>query len=255
MRAGSWKGAACATARRRTGICKSSPATWRAGSLSATSRSSSSTPSRRRPDPDAALVGFCRYATARTPKTGFLGTLHADPRALDILAQILGTSPFLSEILIRNPGYLDWLRRELDAPPPDRTAFDLEIERLLGEGHDPQRQIDGLKRLQRREMLRVAARDLFGMLDRGTLTTTTAQLSDLADAIVDAALRIATAEQTARGGRWRGASRSSGWGSSEAPTSTTARTSTSSTSTTRRTMRSPPCTRATRSSGAASPGC
>ena len=151
-------------------------------------------------DPDAALVGFCRYATARTPAAGFLGTLHADPRALDVLAQILGTSPFLSEILIRNPGYLDWLRRELDAPPPDRTAFEHDIDRLLGEGLDPQRQVDGLKRLQRREMLRVAARDLFGMLDRETLTTTTAQLSDLADAIVDGALRVATEEQTARGG-------------------------------------------------------
>ena len=152
------------------------------------------------PDPDAALVGFCRYVTARTPKAAFLSTVHADPRALDILAQILGTSPFLSEILIRNPGYLDWLRRELDAPPPDRRAFEHEIDRLLGDGREPARQVDGLKRLQRREMLRVAARDLFGMLDRETLTTTTAQLSDLADAIVDGALRIATAEQTERKG-------------------------------------------------------
>lgn len=152
------------------------------------------------PDPDAALIGFCRYAAERTPKAGFLSTLHDDPRALDILAQILGTSPFLSEILIRNPGYLDWLRRELDAPPPDRRAFEHEIHRLFGDGRDPARQVDGLKRLQRREMLRVAGRDLFGMLDRETLTTTTAQLSDLADAIVDAALRIATAEQAERGG-------------------------------------------------------
>ena len=152
------------------------------------------------PDPDAALVGFCRYVTARTPKAAFLGTLHDDPRALDILTQILGTSPFLSEILIRNPGYLDWLRRELDAPPPDRRAFEQEIDRVFGGGHDAERQVDGLKRLQRREMLRVAARDLFGMLDRETLTTTTAQLSDLADAIVDGALRIALAEQADRGG-------------------------------------------------------
>ena len=152
------------------------------------------------PDPDAALIGFCRYAAERTPQAAFLSTLHSDPRALDILAQILGTSPFLSEILIRNPGYLDWLRRELDAPPPDRRAFEHEIHRLFGDGRDPARQVDGLKRLQRREMLRVAGRDLFGMLDRETLTTTTAQLSDLADAIVDGAVRIATEEQTARGG-------------------------------------------------------
>ena len=42
------------------------------------------------PDPDAALVGFCRYVGARTPRAGFIRELAADPRLLDILMQILG---------------------------------------------------------------------------------------------------------------------------------------------------------------------
>ena len=57
-----------------------------------------------------------------------------------------------------------------------------------------------LKRFQRREMLRVAARDLFGMLNRESLTTTTTQLSNLADTIVDRTLHIAAAEAAARQG-------------------------------------------------------
>ena len=152
------------------------------------------------PDPDAALLGFCRYVATRTPRAGFIGNLHADPRMLEILAQILGTSPFLSEILIRNPEYLHWLRREFDGAAPDRTEFDAEIGRWLDASQGVEKQVNALKRFQRRELLRITARDLFGMLDRKTLMATTTLLSSLADALVDAVLRIATAEQTAKGG-------------------------------------------------------
>ena len=152
------------------------------------------------PDPDAAVVGFCRYVATRTPKAAFIGTLHEDPHVLDILTQILGTSPYLSEILIRNPGYLHWLRNELDGAPPDRHAYDEEVARLLDGDSPVEHQVDGLKRYQRREILRVAAADLFGMLDRETLTSTTAQLSSLADMLVDKVLDIASAEQAAADG-------------------------------------------------------
>ena len=152
------------------------------------------------PDPDAALVGFCRYAGAHTPKAGFIRELAADPRLLDILMQILGTSPFLSEILIRNPEYLYWLRHRLDAAPPDRVDYETELDRLVDNAQTVEQQVNVLKRFQRREMLRVAARDLFGMLNRESLTTTTTQLSNLADTIVDRALRIAAAEAAARQG-------------------------------------------------------
>ena len=152
------------------------------------------------PDPDAALLGFCRYVATRTPRAGFIGNLHADPRMLEILTQILGTSPFLSEILIRNPEYLHWLRRELEGATPDRTAFDEEIGRWLHASEGVEKQINALKRFQRRELLRITARDLFGMLDRKTLAATTTQLSNLADALVDAVLRVATAEQAAKAG-------------------------------------------------------
>ena len=153
------------------------------------------------PDPDAALVGFCRYVAARTPKAAFVRELQADPRLLDILLQILGTSPFLSEILIRNPEYLYWLRRRLDAALPDRVDHDTELDRLLNNAQQGvEQQVNVLKRFQRREMLGVAARDLFGMLNRESLTETTTQLSNLADTLVDRVLRVATAEAAVRQG-------------------------------------------------------
>ena len=152
------------------------------------------------PDPDAAVAGFCRYVATRTPQAGFVGELHADPHLLEILTQILGTSPFLSEILIRDPEYLYWLRRELTSPPPDRTTYDEEIARRLDPAERVETQVDALKRMQRRELLRIAARDLFGMLDRETLVTTTTQLSNLADALVDGVLQAVRAEAEQRHG-------------------------------------------------------
>ena len=152
------------------------------------------------PDPDAAIVGFCRYASERAPKASFIREVDADPRLLDILLQILGTSPFLSEILIRNPEYLYWLRRKLDAAPPDRVDYDAELGRLVDTAKSVEHQVNVLKRFQRREMLRVAACDLFGMLNRESLTTTTTQLSDLADTLVDHTLRIAASEAARKQG-------------------------------------------------------
>ena len=140
------------------------------------------------PDPDAALTGFCRYAARRVPKSSFIGYLQDDPRALQILTRLLGASPLLGEILIRNPEYLHWLQGELDCPPPDHADYGAEVDALLAQDRTAARRIDSLKRFQRRETLRIAGRDL---LDKDTLRSTTEQLSDLAAVVTAGALRIA----------------------------------------------------------------
>ena len=143
------------------------------------------------PDPDAALVGFCRYMATRTPKSSFIGYLLDDPRALEVLAVLLGSSPFLSEILIRSPEYFHWLQGELDRSPPDRIEYKRELDRLWSEDSTDTRRRDALNRFQRREMLRIAGRDLLG---KDTLRSTTEQLSNLAVAVAHGALRVAMAE-------------------------------------------------------------
>ena len=139
------------------------------------------------PDPDAALVGFCRYVANRFPKSSFLRYVQDDPRALEILTRLLGSSPLLSEILIRNPEYLHWLHRELDSPPPDIVDYQTELSDLLGHDTNAARRLDALKRFQRREMLRIAGRDL---MEKDTLRSTTEQLSDLADTVTEGALQV-----------------------------------------------------------------
>ena len=149
------------------------------------------------PDPDAALTGFCRYTAKRIPKSSFIGYLQDDPRALQILTRVLGASPLLGEILIRNPEYLHWLQGELDCPPPDQVDYRAEVDALLAQDKTAARRLDSLKRLQRREILRIAGRDLLG---KDTLRSTTAQLSDLAAVVTDAALQIAQRDLAESGG-------------------------------------------------------
>ncbi len=150
------------------------------------------------PDPDAAVVGFSRYLAARTGRSMFIDYLRDDPRALHVLTYVLGASPFLSEILIRNPEYFHWLVSQFERSAPDRPDLEEEIETQLRAIDDPAEALDTLKRWKRRETLRIATRDL---LRRETVETATAQISDLAGVVVDTALMIVLAPLLAAEGR------------------------------------------------------
>ena len=139
------------------------------------------------PDPDAALVGFCRYVATRAPRSSLVAYFRDDPRALQVITRLLGASPFLSEVLIRNPEYFHWLQRALEAPSPDQVDHRAELDRLLARDEVFSHRLDALKRFKRREMLRIAARDLLG---KDSLRSSTEQLSDLADIVTDGAMAI-----------------------------------------------------------------
>ena len=148
------------------------------------------------PDPDAALVGFCRYVATRAPKSSFVGYLQDDPRGLHTLTYLLGASPFLGEVLIRSPEYFHWLQRELDGPAPDLVECRSAIETALGQDTRPRGRLDALKRLRRRELLRIAGRDF---LDKDTLRSSTEQLSNLADTMTEGVIRVLLDARAASG--------------------------------------------------------
>jgi glutamate-ammonia-ligase adenylyltransferase len=139
------------------------------------------------PDPDAAVVGLSRYVAARTGRSMFLDYLREDPRALHVLTYVFGASPFLGEILIRNPEYFHWLISQFERSAPDLRDLEDDIEGQLSTIDDPAEALDTLKRWKRRETLRIAARDL---LRRETVETATAQISDLAGVVIDTALGV-----------------------------------------------------------------
>src|SRR5207249_1315305 len=99
-----------------------------------------------------------RYLAARAAKVTFVEYLRDDPWALKVLIELLGSSPFLTEILVRNPEYFHWLTAEL-GEADSRVPADEEVDAWLGATEGGAR-LDGLKRLKRRHILKIAARDI-----------------------------------------------------------------------------------------------
>jgi glutamate-ammonia-ligase adenylyltransferase len=139
------------------------------------------------PDPDMVLNNLDHFvAAARNPLS--LGALfQRDREALPTLLQIFAASQHLSDLLVTDTEAFDLLRLT-EGQPVAREAL---VEEIVAEvealDHD-QAVLRALRRFKRRETLRIAYGDV--VRDQ-SLTTVTRQISYLADAIVEAALRAA----------------------------------------------------------------
>jgi len=150
------------------------------------------------PDPDAALNNFERFLAAVTHPANFLGFLGDTPEALEALILLFGTSPFSSEILIRNPENFYWLLDQLGVTwikSPESTMQ--EARQWIGKFSDPESQFHALSRFKRREMLRIGVRDILKVADVvGTVT----ELSNLADVVIQLVYEICYARLVGRYG-------------------------------------------------------
>jgi glutamate-ammonia-ligase adenylyltransferase len=150
------------------------------------------------PDPDAAFNNFERFLAAVTHPANFLGFLGDTPEALEALVLFFGTSPFSSEILIRNPENFYWLLDQLGATwirSPESMMQ--EARQWTGKFSDPESKFHALSRFKRREMLRIGARDILKVANvAGTVT----ELSNLADVVIQLVYEICYAKLIGRYG-------------------------------------------------------
>ncbi|HEM47542.1 MAG TPA: hypothetical protein ENO23_10925, partial [Alphaproteobacteria bacterium] len=141
------------------------------------------------PDPDLALLGFGRLADASIAPAALFRSPLLERPIRELLVRLFSTSRWLTDIVVRNPGLLWWLidRRTIEEER-DATSLRRESDRQIAAFRDERRRINSLKRFQRREILRIGARDLLGLAG---VETVTRELSALADAVVGAALGLA----------------------------------------------------------------
>lgn len=143
-------------------------------------------------DPDASLLNFSRYVQGATDRAALFAALAASPRSVEILFRLFVSSQFLTEILLRHPQELEQLTRhqrlaEIKAPP----AYLREAEQALESATTAAQRLDGLRRFQQRELLRLAACDTFHLLD---LQAVTQQLARLAECLVQCSLGVVARE-------------------------------------------------------------
>ncbi len=138
-------------------------------------------------DPDRVLNDLDRFVHQTRNPISLGSLMERDPEALPTLLQIFSASQHFAELLIRDPEGFDLLRLT-DGQP---TARDVLIDELCSEAlaiSDTHAIMQVLRRYKRRETLRIA----YGDVVRGQrVETVTKQISYLADATVEAAVRAA----------------------------------------------------------------
>ena len=138
---------------------------------------------RESPNPDMAL----RYLSAFTDKVGARSsyyTMFADqPSTLEVLTRVCGTSLYLADMLIASPELFDLLtvptliERSKTLAEKQSEALQIVSEAPAG------RTFPMLRRYKNDEIWRIALRNILG---NATLPTTTEELSDLAEAVLQA---------------------------------------------------------------------
>ncbi len=147
---------------------------------------------RAAPDPDLALGGVERYADSA-------GALPAEPDLLQALALLCGASRMIAGLLARAPHLL---RRAARSPHLDAARTEAALRHLLARATARLEPDDApgfhrlLRRLRAREVVRIALRDL----RRARMSEVTAELSALATACLDAAIRFHDRRLRARHG-------------------------------------------------------
>ncbi|MBT4867755.1 MAG: glutamine synthetase adenylyltransferase [Planctomycetaceae bacterium] len=142
--------------------------------------------------PDGSLINFERYVGSVSDRGELFRYLASNPRAVEILVKLFVGSQFLTEILLRNPNYLQRLTNH------KRIAEFKSRQELIHEAHEAAAaettiadKLNALRRFQHWELLRIGACDSFGLFD---LKSVTVQLSLLADSLVQSCLSLLAEE-------------------------------------------------------------
>jgi glutamate-ammonia-ligase adenylyltransferase len=150
------------------------------------------------PDPDMALLNLARFVEAKIAPARFLHSFFLARPIARLFVTIFSCSYFLTDILARNPGYLSWLVEERTlGGMKAHSAYLFELSRQIEPFRDRRRRLNSAKRYVRRETLRIGARDLLGL---APLEEVTAELSFLADAVIETVAGMAFEELAAEAG-------------------------------------------------------
>ncbi len=140
------------------------------------------------PDPDLALNNFERFTQTTFNKTSLLSYLNESIPTLFRAANVFGGSPFLSDILIRNPGYFYWVF-DITTLEKAKTKAKLkqELSAALRVSNNKTWQLEILRIFKRKEILRIGVRDL---IQSASVQQTLKEVTNLADVLIAAAQKI-----------------------------------------------------------------
>lgn len=137
--------------------------------------------------PAEGLRQLVRLAAAYGSPQGLFSHLEADPILCQRLVQIVSYSTFLADILVRNSEFLLWLLAETPhlVEPLKRSALRHILCAALDHTSDSEERLEVLRRMHRREILRIGTAEILGTKPVAQIGK---ELADLADVVVELAL-------------------------------------------------------------------
>lgn len=138
--------------------------------------------------PDRALLNLSKFSERIGGRTGFLTLLAENPQTMRLLITLFADSQFLTDLFLQRPELIDTLIRiDLTRIKKGKKEMLAELRAALDESTDIELKLNALRRYRTEEFIRIGLHDLGGSLE---LIHVLAQLSDLADACVEAALDL-----------------------------------------------------------------
>ncbi len=149
------------------------------------------------PDPDAGLLAFRRLSEALGSTHWYLGMLRDEGVVAQRLALLLATSRYAADLLMRAPEACALLAHDADLQSRTGDALTREVGSGALRHTDPTEAIAAVRAVRRRELFRIAAADIFGLVD---VEEVGEALTLVARATLEAGLTIAwRAVETQRG--------------------------------------------------------
>ena len=139
------------------------------------------------PDPDAGLFGFRKISDALGSTHWYLRLLRDEGEVAERMARLLASSRYATDLLEREPEGVKLLSSD-QLVPGDRAALEKEILSSVRRQEDRAAAIHQVRAVRRRELLRIAAADLSGLLD---VEEVGSALTDLTCATLEASLAVA----------------------------------------------------------------
>lgn len=136
----------------------------------------------RSADPDMALNNWERYVRSGIDRVDHYRSMLSQPKKLQVMIDIFAASQFLSDALVTGSGFLEWVVDPANLYKELRKV-DLEEELWL-ESDDDREWMDHMRRVKKRELLRIGTRDICLRVD---LESVVKDLSILAGAVLSVA--------------------------------------------------------------------
>jgi glutamate-ammonia-ligase adenylyltransferase len=154
------------------------------------------------PEPDRGLLGYRTVSDTLGATPWYMRLMRDEGPVALRLARLLALSRYVTDLLARDPEALRLLADDTELRP--RPA-DVLAEGMLAAAQrhdDPTEAVRAVRALRRRELFRIAAGDLLGLID---VQQVGQALAELTDAVLAAALTAASGDDRTGAGDGRGA--------------------------------------------------